>query len=70
MRIIYQKGMFNIDNLNNHDSIVYSLFEDMYKTGSGVGLQCNHEENSVQYLKINRKCEAIYKAVKELDELI
>ena len=57
-------------DINTKNSLAYSLIEDMYKTGHGAGLQCNHDDDSPEYKKIRQKCEAIYKLVKELDSLI
>ena len=69
MRIIYQKGMFNIDNKNTDNSIYFSIMESRVEHHL-FGLQCNHKEDSEEYKLIKQKCYAIYKAVKELDSLI
>ena len=69
MRIIYQKGMFNIDNKNTDNSLYFSIMDSRVEYYM-YGLQCNHKEDSPEYKKILEKCEAIYKAVKELDALI
>ena len=70
MRIVYQKGMFNIDNKNTDNSIYYSLVETPKGCADLSGMQCNHKEDSMKYKEIRQKCEAIYKQVKELEELL
>jgi len=55
---------------NTDDTIYFTLIEGLYTTGPGTGLQCNHEEDSEEYKLIKKKCYAIYKAVKELEELL
>ena len=70
MRIIYHKGMLNIDNKNNENTIYYSLMETAKGCADLSGLQCNYEEDSMEYKEIRQKCEAVYKLVKELEELL
>ena len=70
MRIVYQKGMFNIDNKNTDNSLYFSLLEDPKGKVNLSGLQCNHKEDSLEYYKISQKCESIYNLVKELKELL
>jgi len=69
MRIVYQKGMFNIDKKNTDNSLYFSLMETRTEDHL-YGLQCNYEEDSEEYKLIKKKCYAIYKAVKELEELL
>jgi len=41
LKIVYYNGHVNIDS----DDFAYSLISNMYKTGHGVGLQLNDEED-------------------------
>jgi len=61
--------MFNISDKNTDNSLYFSLME-IRTEDLLYGLQCNHEEDSEEYKLIKKKCYAIYKAVKELKELL
>lgn len=70
MRIVYQKGMFNIDNKNTDNSLYFSLMETPKAYTYLFGLQCKYEEDSEEYKEIGQKCKSIYVLVKELEKLL
>lgn len=69
MRIVYQKGMFNIDNKNTDNSLYFSLTETK---GCSVlsGMQCDYKEDSPEYKAIMQKCLSVYDRIKELEEFL
>ncbi len=62
MDIRYANNMFTIKD----EDIYFSLMENMYKTGHGIGLQINSAKDS----KVLDQCNKLYDEVLKLDSML